>query len=100
MVIFHGEPLNNQMVRENPTKMDEYIHSPSYPQSQEDQIKQLRDVFMMIDGNGDGTDRRKNAFFDTRRWSVGGLICQFFHNHVVQDFHHRIGEIEHILANI
>ena len=63
MVIFHGEPLNNQMVRENPTKMDEYIHSPSYPQSQEDQIKQLRDVFMMIDGNGDGTDLRKKCLF-------------------------------------
>ena len=70
MVTFHGELLNNQMVRENPTKMDEYIHSPSYPQIhmplKEDQIKQLRDVFMMIDGNGDGTDLRKKTPFLTQ----------------------------------
>ena len=46
----------------------------------------------MIDGNGDGTDLKEML----RRW---GLICQFFRNHV-QDFHHRIGEIEHILAYI
>jgi Ca2+-binding EF-hand superfamily protein len=50
--------------------MDEYIHSPSYPQIhmplKEDQIKQLRDVFMMIDGNGDGTDLRKKMPFLTQ----------------------------------